>query len=165
MRNKVNSLVDKAKSDFITRKLDQNSRNPKKFWQSINDLIKDKVEVDICNIDFINPATGLVVDKDNTPDFLNNYFANIGEFTRGPDADIDIDIQSDVSVNGLPGFDFAPVTIECFYRFIGEIDIDMSSCIYGLNMNICRLCCLNLVILQTRVTGGQFHRHVFLLKF
>ena len=42
VRNKVNACVDRAKSSFIREKLKQNARNPKKFWQSMNDLRIDR---------------------------------------------------------------------------------------------------------------------------
>ena len=139
LRNKVNSLVDKAKGEFIRRKLNQNSRNPKRFWQSINSLIKDKIEIDIGNIMFKDPDTGLDVDKISQPNFLNNFFANLSERTRGPDADID---PNDLLVNNdvvLPGFDFEPVTIDCFCKYVNEIDLTMSSCIEGINMKMCKI--------------------------
>ena len=41
LRNQVNSAVDLAKGHFIRKKLKQNTQNPKKFWQSVNSLIKD----------------------------------------------------------------------------------------------------------------------------
>ena len=154
-------MVDKAKGDFITRKLNQNSRNPKRFWQSLNDIIKDKVEVDINNIAFINPNSGQVVDRENTPAFLNEFFANIGEYTRGSDIDIDGDIQADVGMNGLPGFDFAPVTIECFYRFITEIDTDMASCIEGINMRICKLMLENFSEKWLKLFGNSLYTGTF----
>ena len=64
LRNKVNSLVEKAKGDFIKHRLHQNSKNPRKFWQLINSLIKDKVDIDIGNINFKDPATDLIVDNE-----------------------------------------------------------------------------------------------------
>ena len=71
LRNKVNTAVEKAKVDFIWRKLNQNTRNPKIFWQSINVLIKDNLEIDISNIAFRDPNTGHWIDRENISNVLN----------------------------------------------------------------------------------------------
>ena len=72
LRNKVNAVVDKAKGDFIRQKLNQNTKNPKKFWQSIKELIKTDIDVDISNILFRNNQTGDCIEHDDIPNYLND---------------------------------------------------------------------------------------------
>ena len=161
LRNKVNSLVDKAKSDFVLRKLNQNTRNPKKFWKTVNDLIKEKIDIDIINVNFIDPSTSILVDKNDTHDFFNNFFANIAQSTRGRDEDIDTQYQNNRLRDGLPGFDFRPVTMDCFSRFVLEIDLDMSSCIEGINMKICKLVLENFMDKWTKLYNNSLHFGIF----
>ena len=58
LRNRVNSMIDRAKAKYIKNKLYLNSRNPKRFWQCINGLIRGKVEVNIGNFTFTDTRTG-----------------------------------------------------------------------------------------------------------
>ena len=139
IRNRVNSQVDKAKGDFIRRKLHQNTRNPKKFWQSINSLIKDKVELDISNIVFRDPDTHDFIQKDNVPDFLNKYFAEISTRTRGEDNLIDRNVMPNVDQNKYEGIEFEPVTGDTVLGYIDDIDVNMASCVEGINMKICKI--------------------------
>ena len=138
LRNKVNSMIDRAKAKYIKNKLYLNSRNPKKFWQCINVLIKGNVEVNIGNFTFTDPSTGLVVPKDNIPDYLNQFFANIAENTRGDDDHIDSNVGN-IYMQDYPGFDFRPPTPDELYVHINNSDIDVASCIDGINSRICKV--------------------------
>ena len=135
----MNSAVDRAKANFIKLKLQQNSRNPKKFWQSIHSLIKDTTEIDLSNIIFKNVDTGDEIERENVPNFLNSYFANVAERTRGPDNNILSHVDPELYAGEYPGFDLNPVTAETVYACLEDIDINMSSCIEGINMNICKI--------------------------
>ena len=138
LRNKVNSMIDRAKAKYIKNKLYLNSRNPKKFWQCINVLIKGNVEVNIGNFTFTDPSTGLLVPKDSIPDYLNQFFANITENTRGDDDHIDNNVGN-IYMQDYPGFDFRPPTPDELYVRIINSDIDVASCIDGINSRICKV--------------------------
>ena len=138
LRNRVNSMIDKAKAKFIKNKLYLNSKNPKKFWQCINVLIKGNVEVNIGNYTFTDPSTGLPVPKDCVSDFLNQFFANIAESTRGEESTIDKNVGN-IYMHEYPGFDFRPPTTDELYVHIVNSDIDVSSCIDGINSKICKV--------------------------
>ena len=142
-RNKVNSAVDKAKGDFIRRKLKQNTKKKKKFWQSINTLIKDKIEIDISNITFRDLDSDQYVLKEDVPDFFNKYFAEIATRTRGSDANIDPNITHDIYPNNYKGFDLAPVDTETVLNCVEDIDVNMASCIEGITMKICKILTVN----------------------
>ena len=61
-------------------------------------MIKGTVDIDLNNVNFIYQNTGLIIDKADTPDFLNNFFANIAENTRGSDDIIDPRLGTNVSL-------------------------------------------------------------------
>ena len=138
LRNRVNSMIDKAKAKFIKNKLYLNSKNPKKFWQCINVMIKGNVEVNIGNYTFTDPATDLPVRKDCISDFLNQFFANIAESTRGEESVINKNVGN-IYMHEYPGFDFRPPTADELYVHIVNSDIDVSSCIDGINSKICKV--------------------------
>ena len=138
-RNKVNNMVNIAKADFIKKRLRQNRKNPRKFWKSINGLIKQNNNVDISNIVFRDPANYTIVSEDMKPDYLNDFFVNIAENTRGPDNMIPKEVKNFYDGRDLPGFDFLPPDIFDIKMYLRDIDLEMSSCIDGVNMNVCKL--------------------------
>ena len=73
------------------------------------------------------------------PNFLNSYFANVAQRTRGPDNNILSHVDPEWYAGEYPGFDLNPVTAETVYACLEDIDINMSSCIEGINMNICKI--------------------------
>ena len=75
----------------------------------------------------------------NIPDFLNEYFVNIAYRTRGPDVDIEGDIDYDIHDREFPGFDLNPVMPETVLAHLDDIDVNMSSCIDGINMKMCKI--------------------------
>ena len=134
LRNNLNSRIEKAKSKYIIENLHCNYKNPKKFWRILNDFIKSDNTADISTISFVDPTNGVQIDKNNIPDFLNNYFANIAETTcdftkiKYPTLEINNDIH----------FDFEPPELDELMYIIRDIDVDMSSCVQGMNMKMCK---------------------------
>ena len=135
-RNHVNSLIDKSKSVFIQNALQRNIKKPKKFWKIIKGLIDQDHYVDITSYTFMN-FNQVPVDKDETPDFLNNYFANISERTSGilnlHDYEYPVLYEDVHNV-----FDFKPPEIEDMYGYMLTMDTNTASCIPGINMQICK---------------------------
>ena len=160
-RNKVNSAVDRAKSEFITSKLRQNFKKKKKFWQSINALIKDNSEIDINNITFRDPDTGSPINSEDVPDFLNTFFATIAERTRGPDANIRNTVNDDLYDQDYPGFDLTPVTPETVLTLLNDMDINMSSCIDGINMGICKIMVKQISKEFAKIYSNSLFRGIF----
>ena len=138
-RNSVNSMVDEAKATFIKTRLYQSKLDPKKFWKNINSLIKEPDNVEIGNIVFRDPDNYNLIRDDETPDFLNRFFVNIAENTRGPDNIFDLEMNDCYSALNLPGFDFDPPGIHDIRQHLDNIDYNMSSCIDGVNMRICKI--------------------------
>ena len=134
LRNNLNSEIDKAKSQYIISNLQRTSKNPKKFWRIINDFIKPDNSPDATNIKFINSDSGNPVDDRDVPNFLNNFFAIVAEKTcdftkiKYPTRNVNVDTT----------FNFEPPDLDDLMYIIREIDMDMSSCIEGVNMKMCK---------------------------
>ena len=100
-RNKVNTLIQIAKNNFIKGKLENFRDKPKKFWEQIKSVmptsdflnaiflennlgqkLNNKEAADKVNTYFTNKLLneeGLVLSNDDTPKYINNYFSTIGE--------------------------------------------------------------------------------------
>ena len=137
-RNKVNSLVNKAKTDYILRSLQINIKKPKKFWKVIKELIDGDECVDITSYFFKDPLTGSYIVKDETPDFLNHFFANIAERTR-PRPNNHIERITDCYEDVYTEFNFVPPRVEDMYGYMMDIDVNSSSCIQGMNSRLCKV--------------------------
>ena len=133
LRNELNSKIDKAKAAYIVNKLHLYGKHPKKFWRIINDMIKHTNAADISTMEFKN-SQGIKVTKDEIPDFMNNYFATIAERTSDPNKVVYVNRQNDVHVQ----FDFEPPTVIELEFIVKEINDDMTSCVEGLNMKMCK---------------------------
>ena len=74
-RNLVNSLIKRARSDYVKEQLDANRNDPKKFWEVIKNVFGDNN---------MNERLALFDDLDNpiaehdTSLFINNFFARVG---------------------------------------------------------------------------------------
>ena len=77
-RNKINVLVDKAKSNYFKNILSANSKNPKKFWRIIKNFTDNDLDKN-AGSNFIDPATKDTISPSETSNFLNDYFVNIVE--------------------------------------------------------------------------------------
>ena len=127
LRNILNSEIDRAKSKYIMENLHRNCKNPKKFWQIINDFIKPDINSDISNVNFIDPVTGISIAPGNIPNYLNDYFVNIAEKT----CDFAKVKYPTLNVNRDMNFKFEPPELDDIIYIIREIDNDMSSCVEG----------------------------------
>ena len=134
-RNKLNSAIDSAKGAFIEDSLRRNVKNPKKFWRVIKCLIDENDHADITSCIF-RLNSGELVNKENTPDFLNEYFVNIAQRTYGDD-NYRYDHQTLYNeVNTM--FDFEPPALDEMYGYMQSMDVNSASCINGVNMKICK---------------------------
>ena len=67
-----------------------------------------------------------------TADFLNEFFVNIAKNTRITNFNIDQEYVACYD-NIDSNFDFMPPTLEEIYGYMIDIDVNMSSCIEGVN--------------------------------
>ena len=130
--NKINSLVDRSKRQCIKNSLKRTFKNPKKFWRIINGLIKQDKIFDISDCLFTNTTDNGPVNRDNIPDFVNVYFANIAKRVRPCNIR---PINGNIT-NQDSQFEFMPPTLVELYGIVINIDVNISSCINGLNARI-----------------------------
>ena len=76
-RNRCNTLIRNSKSVNIKAALESNVLNPRKYWKILNSMLKVGQETRV-DSEFINQTTKESIPKDETADFLNDNFANVG---------------------------------------------------------------------------------------
>ena len=136
-RNRVNSLIDRAKSFYIQNTLYQTVKKPKKFWKLIKNLIEIDDSVDITAFVFKSSKTDLPIHRDDTPAFLNEFFVNIATRVCGPFVP-DLNDYNNLYRNIDTVFDFTPPLAEEMYGLMENMDVNSSSRINGINMKMCK---------------------------
>ena len=126
LRNRCNTLVRNAKSVYIKTSLLRTADDPRKFWKSINNLLKGPKK-DIIAHEFVDSATGETVEQHYVCDYLNDYYVNVGSENL-----INITPKPHWDIRDI-GHDFEPVTIEEMRKLVMEIDIGKDSCIDGIS--------------------------------
>ena len=132
-RNKCNKLIRGAKSKYIKESLNENRNNPKKFWRTLNSILKNQTPTNI-NFEFVNPETKKIVPNTETPDFLNDFYAKVGK-RKFPSSDI----YSDRVIEDGEPFEIGDLTIVEVMKLIKEIDISKDSCVEGVPANILKV--------------------------
>lgn len=72
-RNKANEACSKAKNEYTLRKLEEDSGNPRKFWQHIKPLVGKASDVTKATIELDN-----IGEPKEVPNVLNTFFTTIG---------------------------------------------------------------------------------------
>ena len=142
-RNKVNGMIENAKRDYIITSLRKNSRNPRKFWRIINNMLKGTAEKSQTT-QFIDPDTNNPIQDGLQSDFLNSYFCNISRrLGLSNEPIIDPEITNDL--DGMYGviddvFELSEdeiLTAE-LEMIVKDIDVSKSSCVHGISTLICK---------------------------
>ena len=128
-RNKCNNLVRNAKSEYIKSSLDANVANPRKYWRVLNCMLKSSTKT-FLDFEFKDPITQNSVLINETPDFLNTYFANVGA-RKMPNAKRFVDDQLPCHI-----FYIGDVATAEVKKLIADIDISKDSCIEGMNARV-----------------------------
>ena len=128
-RNKCNTLIRDSKSDYIKTSLDANVLNPRKYWKILNSMLKTGKETTV-DFEFINQDSKVSIPKEDTADFLNDYFANVGtrkapNRNRYPDEHVQCDALHIGNVSEIE-----------IKKLLVEIDVSKDSCVEGVRSGI-----------------------------
>lgn len=77
IKARVSQNIKKAKRDYYLRKFEENSSKPRKMWQLINDLSKNKLH-NRTGLDKLVMEDGIIIDQTEICECFNSYFSNIG---------------------------------------------------------------------------------------
>ena len=131
LRNRCNSQVRNAKAVYIKNNLARNTNDPKKFWKTINNLLKGPKKESVAH-EFIDSITGKSIKEGDICDYLNNYYANVGRVNMVYETP-----RPEWNVNDV-GFQFEPITLKEIEDLVKEIDVHKDSCVDGISTPILR---------------------------
>ena len=77
LRNKCNKLVNNAKGDFIRNKLNENKKDPKRFWYQINSLLSGGNTLTNC-YQLLDPETGDLCQAGTESELIHTHYATVG---------------------------------------------------------------------------------------
>ena len=125
LRIRCNTLVRNAKSTFIKNKI-TNTTDPRKFWKSVNILIKGPRQEHVAH-EFVDNTTGETIRQGAVVDFLNKYYAHMGMFnlageTRKPEWNIEDQ-----------GYSCDEITLQEVVTLVKEIDTGKDCCVEGIS--------------------------------
>ena len=135
--------IQSAKRDYIYKTLTQNSRNPRRFWKFINQMLNGS-KSSLESVRFIDPDTLIQVPAGSEANFLNDYFCNIStHLGLNVDAPIDRSLKRDL--DNMYGFMDTVFVLEEDIISTGEleylvsnIDTSKNSCVIGITASMCK---------------------------
>ena len=134
VRNEVNRLVQRKKSNFIKEQLNQHKGDYRKYWRTIRQIVPSKKSQNN-KISLIELNSAAEIPSDNIPNRINDYFATIGP-----------KLAESLGGNWVPttdpkeaNFEFNQVTLHDFVKIINEIDVSKSSAIDNVSSYVLKL--------------------------
>ena len=131
-RNKCNKLVREAKRTFIKNSIEINRLNPKKFWRTLNSLLKP-VNSHFADVEFIDKNMNRKIPNAETSDFLNSFFANVGNRK--------IPYKGEFEDTKFVGdkFEIGNVCDREVRKLVLGIDVTKDSCVDGISANVLKI--------------------------
>ena len=129
LRNRCNSQIRNAKAAYIKNNLRRNVNDPKKFWKTINTLLKGPKK-EIVAHEFISNITGEIIQQSDICNFLNNFYANVGR------ASTEHDTPRPEWHTHDEGYRFDHVTLKEVMDLVKVIDVQKDSCVDGISTTV-----------------------------
>ena len=139
LRNLISTRIKAARSEYWLNEVEENMRDHKKFWRRVNQILNPK-ENTLCP-NLIHHETGNEVPPKEAPQYINEYFASVGEtlanviLNQGLPQDND---SQEVPNPGAPKIPQLIITDDMVDRVVKEIDISKSSGFEGINSRVLR---------------------------
>ena len=124
--------------EFILDQLESNKDNCKQFWKVIREVIPSDKKVD--KQDILLKEKGVKMDRGEVAGYINNYFINVGNFSKPEGFDCPLDnagtTAAEPSLTGnianetqenLPHMKFDELKEVNVYRIVKEINVSKSS--------------------------------------
>ena len=171
-RNKVNALIDRAKSNYFRNILNANAKNPKIFWRLIKNFTDNSANKNTSS-EIKDPITNVTIPPNEVPDYLNAYFVNIVDrlgITAMHRPNLDFDNLYDLDVELCFSEDL-PSNGELLY-YIENIDMTKSSGVPDINIKQCVdlltgitdiICCIYITSLRTCIFPSVWSKGIVTL--
>ena len=140
-RNQVNSKVRSARAEFIKDQLRNNEGNSAKFWRTIKQVMPPTKGAKSSAKIVLSDDHGTEIEGTHTADYLNNFFANIGNSDK-PIMDItEVDLETSTNPHPDPDQPNKPFILEPISNLetralVTKINISKSSGITALSSRL-----------------------------
>ena len=122
----VNRTVKREKRNTVQKTLDDNKNNPKEFWMEIKNLLgTNSISSDA--IKTIRNAGGTILNDKEAADYMNDYYAHIGENLANLIPDINWNAHNNFMNIESNGFRFRLITEKETRALVKGIDSTKSS--------------------------------------
>ena len=157
LRNRCKTIIRRAKSSFVQDYLDNNVISIKKFWEKINYLMPNTISNN--SIQLIDIKSNTPVSADQTPNFINQFFTNIG-----PELAKDFKLPWQDTMNNHYDMDTMPMFVvndEMVLDIVKKIDIHKSSAVKNINSNVLKDVFMNIIPQLTFMSNLSFTTNIF----
>ena len=157
LRNDCKATIRRAKGNFVQDYLENDIISLKKFWEKINCLLPSSSSGN--SIQLIDKGNNTPVTVEQTPNFINDFFTNIG-----PNLAINFDLPWSDNMKHYNKIDSMPnlgVTEEIVLTIVKEIDIHKSSAINNVNTTVLKDAFLVLIPQLTFMYNLSFVTNTF----
>ena len=134
LRNSCTKRLREARADYIKGNLDNNMGNSKKFWKNIQNVIPNRKGNNKTTFDLHDKNTNTPVLTENTANFINNFFIDIGP-KLAQQYDTGWEYNGVQTNKTLPNFE---TNLDEVTKLCKEININKSSSIDNLSSEILR---------------------------
>ena len=134
LRNHCTKRLREARAEYIKDNLDNNLGDQKKFWKNIQNIIPSSKKKKTGNFKLKDEITGLDIDENETAQYINEFFVNIG-----PNLAKKCDQQWRFNGNHCAqNIDNIVTNLDEIVKLCKEININKSSCVEQLSSEILR---------------------------
>ncbi len=134
LRNKLNNLRNKLKSEDFQQKLDENKNDPRGLWKTLKTILPGKTKSDI---PAVSTQDGMVNDKQEVADAMNNFFSSIGEKLAAKFDHVDDKCSPESFLNCSDHlFKFAPVTEDQVFKCLSSLDTKKATGLDGISSRL-----------------------------
>ena len=133
LRNETKDKIRRAKRDFIQDELDNDLGSSKRFWKNVNLILPARDNG--TTIRLVDQVNGSAVDEKSTPDYMNNFFTDIGPKLASKFGDIWVD--------DLPVFEGEMlgdiyVTEQILEKVVKDINVNKASSVTNISAGVLR---------------------------
>ena len=134
LRNTCTKRLRDARADYIKENLENNMGDQKKNWKNIQNVIPSARKKNVGNSNLTDQETGNDIDENNTAQFINDFFVNIGP-NLAKKCDQPWRFDGNPCLNNI---DFIQTNEDEIIRLCKDININKASCIEHLSSEIIR---------------------------
>ena len=157
LKNSAIKAIRNAKAEFIKNKLEIHSKDSKKFWNSVSEIMPNKKKSQTYKITLKDKENDDLIPEDRTADYVNKYFTNIGpKLARASSSQWNyqgINIESEIPEIVTNGAEVK--------RLIKEIDINKSSATNGISSRVFKSAFQILSDKLTKLFNNSFSSGIF----